>query len=391
MSNQIYNKDLKPITSACLNITNACNFNCRYCFVNHNANYMDYSIAEEAIYWLKNNADIYKEIFQAEINPTVFFFGGEPTLKWDDIIVPLVLKFPEVQYSITTNGFLLDKSKIDFLAEHNFAVMLSMDGNQETQNYNRHENSFEQLDSMIPYLIDKVPQVNFRGTIIPVTCGRTFENILYAQSKGFKKCYFTINIFEQWNDQSKEILEKEIEKYAYYYIQSFIDNYDLINFTPFTNMIKLIVKQKVGVLDNNINIYKCGLGNGYGAIDYKGNIYTCQEIVTGKDNDCFKIGNIYHGIDIEKVYNLRQQIVNDLPMVNNENSECNNCPLNFCCKKNTCQVNNHLCNGHCLIQSYNQCWWNLLLYKYAALSISFLQNLSNFQNYMKQIILEKEG
>ena len=40
-------------------------------------------------------------------------------------------------------------------------------------------------------------------------------------------------------------------------------------------MIELLIKNELNILDNTVNIYKCGLGNGYGAIDYKGDIYTC--------------------------------------------------------------------------------------------------------------------
>jgi radical SAM protein with 4Fe4S-binding SPASM domain len=80
-------------------------------------------------------------------------------------------------------------------------------------------------------------------------------------------------------------------------------------------MIKIIIRNEVGILDNQINIYKCGLGNGYGAIDYKGDIYTCQEIVTERNNnDLFKIGNIYSGIDFEKIEKFRSLIVNTIPI-----------------------------------------------------------------------------
>jgi uncharacterized protein len=44
----------------------------------------------------------------------------------------VVEKYPNFKYSITTNGFLLDQEKIDFLDQHNFSVMLSMDGDEET-------------------------------------------------------------------------------------------------------------------------------------------------------------------------------------------------------------------------------------------------------------------
>ena len=370
-----------PITSACLNITDTCNFNCRYCFVNHALNNMSFKVADDACQWLLKNTE----------KPSIFFFGGEPTLRWDDIIVPIVQKYPNFKYSITTNGFVLDKQKINFLADNDFSVMLSMDGNKETQEYNRSINSFEKLDSMIPYLLEKLPNVNFRGTIIPFTCQNTFKNICYAFNKGFNQCYFTINIFEKWNEEDRLVLEEEIKKFTLAYINSFVNDKNFIHLIPFDNMIELLIKNELNILDNTVNIYKCGLGNGYGAIDYKGDIYTCQEIVTYRENNHqFKIGNIYSGMNYDALEYLSNSIVNDLPVVN-DSEECGNCPLKFCCKKNTCQVNNFICNNHCLIQSENQCWWNKLLYKYASLSISILQNHSNFQKYMENIILEKEG
>lgn len=372
-----------PITSACLNITDTCNFNCRYCFVNHQPNNMSFKIADDACQWILNNT--------VNGNPSLFFFGGEPTLRWDDIIIPIVKKYPNFNYSITTNGFVLDKEKIDFLADNNFAIMLSMDGAKETQSYNRNENSFEKLDAIIPYLLKKLPNTNFRGTIIPATCKNTFENILYAFNKGFKSCYFTINIFEEWNEFHRQLLEEEIKKFTLAYINSFVNNKSFIHFSSFEEMIKLLIKKELDLLDNNVNIYKCGLGNGYGAIDYKGDIYTCQEIVTYRENNAqFKIGNIYTGIDNNNLDCLVNDIVNDLPVVNNI-GECGDCPLKFCCKKNICQINNFICNNHCLIQSENQCWWNKLLYKYASLSISILQTLPNFQKYIEDVILEEEG
>ena len=311
-----------PITSACLNITDACNFNCRYCFVNQAPNNMSFQVANDACQWLLKNTE----------TPSIFFFGGEPTLRWDDIIVPIVQKYPNFKYSITTNGFVLDKQKIDFLADNDFSVMLSMDGNKETQEYNRSINSFEKLDSMIPYLLEKIPNVNFRGTIIPATCKNTFENICYAFNKGFISCYFTINIFEKWSIEDRAILEKEIKKFVLAYINSFVNNKDFINLTPFSNMVELIIKNELGILDNAVNMYKCGLGNGYGAIDYKGDIYTCQEIVTYRENNHqFKIGNIYSEMNYDALEYLSNCIVNDLPVVN-DSGECGNCPLKFCCK-----------------------------------------------------------
>lgn len=353
----------------CLNVTDSCNQACRYCYQhNKKPNAMPLEIAELAI-----------ERFSPE---EVCFFGGEPTLQWNDVIVPLVSKYPDRNYSITTNGWLLNNEKIDFLAEHNMAVMLSMDGDRETQDYNRREGSFGKLDSMIPYLLDKVDKVQFRGTIIPDTCYLTYENISYAQSKGFKSCYFTVNIFEKWSEEKWKMLDEQIEIYAYNFVKSFIDKTSIINFTPLTSMITLLVKQELGLLDNQVNIYKCGLGEGYVAINHEGNIYTCQEAASSDAHKHFYLGNLTTGIDPKRQTMLQNEMVNDLPIVNNRDYSCDTCPLSFCCKKNTCQVNNYICNNHCLIQSKNTCSWNLMLYKYACLIISLLENHPDFQEYM---------
>ena len=115
---------------------------------------MPFEIADDTVKWLNKNKEEYKNINgYYPKDSSVFFFGGEPTLRWYDLIVPLVEKYPNEKYSITTNGYLLDKDKIDFMKEHNFSVMLSMDGNEATQNYNRKEGSFQKLDEMIPYLL----------------------------------------------------------------------------------------------------------------------------------------------------------------------------------------------------------------------------------------------
>ena len=49
------------------------------------------------------------------------FFGGEPLLQFDQIIVPLVEENKEVNnltFGITTNGVLLDEDKVDFFYKH---------------------------------------------------------------------------------------------------------------------------------------------------------------------------------------------------------------------------------------------------------------------------------
>ena len=131
-----YSKDLMPITEICLNVTEACNLACRYCFTEHHPNFMTLQVAKDTAKWLHENAEIASKISEKEIIPTIGFFGGEPTLMWDEIIVPLVLwvennNWP-FTFGITSNCVLMTPDKVDFLCDHHIGLLLSMDGAKAT-------------------------------------------------------------------------------------------------------------------------------------------------------------------------------------------------------------------------------------------------------------------
>ena len=119
------------IDSLILNITENCNNRCSYCAYsglylserNHSESRMNYDIAEKAIdYYLINMSQ----------NGSVGFYGGEPLLEGNLLkkIVPSIkmkTKNRNIEFAITTNftqaGFF-----IDFFAEHNIILTISLDG-----------------------------------------------------------------------------------------------------------------------------------------------------------------------------------------------------------------------------------------------------------------------
>ena len=68
-------------TTMLLSVTNQCNLKCNYCFVKQNPEEMTLDIAEQAIKWLSINSEL------KNIPMSVNFFGGEPLLKFNDIII----------------------------------------------------------------------------------------------------------------------------------------------------------------------------------------------------------------------------------------------------------------------------------------------------------------
>lgn len=127
---------LKPASSGC-------NIDCKYCFYKdedklrktHAVKRMDDSTLETCI----------KRIFECTTRRvSVVFQGGEPTLtglpfyrKFIDFVRLYNRNHIEVEFSIQTNGILLDEKWCAFLKENNFLVGLSFDGCPAVSDANR--------------------------------------------------------------------------------------------------------------------------------------------------------------------------------------------------------------------------------------------------------------
>lgn len=133
-----------------LELTARCNFRCVYCiygdhypstrtFANRD---MDFSTAKSAVdYYMANFERKYRR--NPNASPSIGFYGGEPLLKFDLLretvayIETNYSFYPEIKFTITTNGFLLTDEVRRYLVGHDFAVIVSLDGYQENHDRNR--------------------------------------------------------------------------------------------------------------------------------------------------------------------------------------------------------------------------------------------------------------
>jgi len=138
----------RKISQRALNavVTTACNLDCTYCYQNvRNGSGMDWGTLRTALHVL-----LQSEERQASVN----FYGGEPLLSF-----PLIKKAVQyleaekpagkgVDFSISTNGLLLDGEGARFLACHGFETQISFDGIAEAQE-RRATGTFEKLDRLL--------------------------------------------------------------------------------------------------------------------------------------------------------------------------------------------------------------------------------------------------
>ena len=299
-----YEDKFQYLTHICLNVTDDCNLHCKYCFVEQHPHYMTYQVAKDAVDWIYNNLQKKRELGYCEKNDmgSVNFFGGEPTLMWDQIIVPIT-KYIKKNYKddiflgITTNGTLLNEERIKFLKDNQINLLLSIDGGPDTQNQNRpckdpKLKSFDLVSKNIPKILEYYPNVTFRATIDQ---------------------YFLNN---QVPPLSYELINR-----SFSYIK-WIDTQRMMKNTLY---------------HGDKLCERCGLGVNYGSIAYDGTIYGCQEQDSRSTSDIFKLGNIYTGgIEAERHKRLTSLYSKQGTTFCEKPSLCEHCKMRLRCFDDCC-------------------------------------------------------
>ena len=152
--------------------TTGCNFKCPYCY---QCGIKATALNEEKLDKEMTFLDKYikdNNIHECRIEVT----GGEPTTNWKIVekMLPRLKKIfreNKVKFEtlIVTNGYLLDKEKVDFISKYNWKrLQLTIDGLEEVHNKRRvypgNGNSFKTIISNLDYIINnnKIKVVNIR-------------------------------------------------------------------------------------------------------------------------------------------------------------------------------------------------------------------------------------
>lgn len=136
-----YSIHTKKIAIMYLILSSGCNLGCKYCFIenNENNNFSNLNMSSDIVEAAVNKYLDYIKTEKVE-KPLILFYGGEPTLNIDAIkkTVELVKQSnTSVDYSIVTNGTLLTRDVVEFFAENNIEVGISIDGPKEVNDFNR--------------------------------------------------------------------------------------------------------------------------------------------------------------------------------------------------------------------------------------------------------------
>ena len=298
-----------PLNTLVLNVTNQCNLSCKYCYEfgedrladqQGKAKFMPVETAQEAIDYLLENSPGRPSVH-------VTFFGGETLLNFKvmrSAIQYAVVKAKEagkgIDFSLTTNGTLLNEEVIEFLSEYRVGVTISLDGDREMNDQFR---VFKDGRGSYEIIAPKVKQLLARHTTRPigarVTLTAQVSNVLkiyrhLTNDLGFREVGFA------------PVTTAPVRLYA---IGGGGLDYMLAQFTTlaneyrdcalrgehhgFTNVTDTLMELHHGVS----KAFPCGAGLGLMGVAPSGDISPCHRFV---DSDAHKLGHVSTGIDSEK-------------------------------------------------------------------------------------------
>ncbi|AIU69314.1 hypothetical protein TEU_02570 [Thermococcus eurythermalis] len=292
--NDDYNSPEVVPASVALYLTSACNFKCVYCYEQQHGIPL-FMIRDE------NDADDIIEFLLSKGSSklSVGFFGGEPLLNFrilryiaETLSRRATLLGKAVNFSITTNGYLITPSVVDFFKKFRFNVVFSMDGPREIQNHNRPtktgDSTFDVVMKNLRLLIASGVPVTVRATILPEQIDKYFEIFRFFVENGVGSVH--IEPASIGSNSFREIippLKEQLRLVAEYELQH-IEETAMFRYSHFRKYFAILASRRA-------LLYPCGAGRKLFGISSDGRLYPCQRFV-GMDG--FVIGDIRSGVDI---------------------------------------------------------------------------------------------
>ncbi len=314
-------------------LTHDCNLACEYCYSGDKKDIvMSEETAFKAIDFAFDNS--------SDTKMGLGFFGGEPLLQWELLqksVEYFHKQLPEtvktVGHTVTTNGTLLTKDKLQWLIDNKFRLGLSIDGNQKSHDALRKlrngDGSFDQCSRSIKDFVEMKPNGSVISVIDPKNVKDMYKGIVWLYEQGINHLSLSMNFYTEWSRKDLANLKKMYRKLKPFFVKCAKSDRPL--------HISTISNKIVTGLSKGCRRDRCDFGDKTIVIAPSGNIYPCDRVVGNDDDTNIQMGNIDTGFDLKQ----RKRIVSES---GNSNEECNSCAYQSRCV-NWCGCVNYLTTG----------------------------------------------
>lgn len=337
--------DMNNISVLIKPASSLCNLRCRYCFYANEAENRDISshgiMREETVKILTSRIN---EALEGKGTANISFQGGEPTTAGLDFFrtfVSSMQKYPgiQVQWSVQTNGTLLNEEWAEFFHEHHFLVGVSLDGYQKNMDQFRVDTRNKGVYWSVNKGIDCLKKAGVEYNILTVVTRQLAEHpkALFSFYKEHHYEYVQLIPCLPPLDGSDDGISLRSQDYESFFIE-FFDAWD-------KDARKTGKPLNVNLFDNIMGMlqgyapYQCGM-LGRCSVQYviesNGDVYPCD----------------FYCLDEWKLGNLKDDSFAQLAEKNSaesfmKTSSCRKAPCSSCRYQN-------MCNGGCRRQ--NACY-----------------------------------
>ena len=342
------------LKAICLHVAHGCNMDCEYCFAGKGdysgkSGIMSAEVGKRALDYLVENSGTRRHL-------EVDFFGGEPLINWDvckEIVAygrELEKKHDKIfNFTLTTNGVLIDEDVIDFTNREMGNVVLSMDGRRSTHDRMRHtktgggtyDSIMDNFRALVEARTSDDPEISkdrksseyyMRGTY--TAYNKDFAaDVLAMADLGFRETSIEPVVSAPdapyaLHEEDLPQLYEEYEKLALEMLarEERGEGFSFYHYTVDLTGGPCIYKRVAG----------CGVATEYLAVTPTGDLYPCHQFV---GDDDMIAGNIYEGITHPEIIDIFR---------NNNNiytrDECRDCWARLYCAGG-CAANNYHSNG----------------------------------------------
>lgn len=288
------------VTTLWLNVTNACNLKCRYCYAREGAyatgpENMSSDIARAGI-------DLLLKLTRQTNACVIVFAGGEPLLNFP--VIKSTIEYTHrklrqqnisVVYRILTNGTVMDAGILKLLTEYGVGLQISMDGPAEIHNCNRRlkdgRGSFKKVEVTLQFLKkNQFENYSVRSTMCHE--GMEADQLKnFLKERGFEAISLIPVMAERHNPLRLD--QNEVKDLSRFYLEQ---SKEIVNgllsgkpATIFEDIPLYLEKLKFGIKSKRF----CGAGHGMLVLTPGGDLYPCPSLASSPE---FHLGSLRQGL-----------------------------------------------------------------------------------------------
>jgi radical SAM protein with 4Fe4S-binding SPASM domain len=205
---------------------------------------------------------------------TIHFAGGEPFLEYtlmkktaDYIHTQYHARSEDIELTVTTNGTLLDRSRLHECLNRGIKITVSIDGNKKVHEGGRGKGTFEPVMKALT-LIQEIPEcvLSTQSVITPANVEYLVDSVRFLINQNTDEMGLSLQYDVTWPRERLSILHEQYSE-TIPYLSDFISRSGRVEFEGLSSPKSCLVA------------FKCGAGKRSMAVTPEGDVFACFMLI----------------------------------------------------------------------------------------------------------------